>query len=184
MSKKPTADVCIIVPNYNNGRYLDGFIQSVLHSTLEPSMLLIVDDGSTDNSAETLSKYATTLPFLKVIFLDANKGLTTALNTALANAHAKYIMRADPDDLLHPERIERQFEFMEQHPEVDILGCNLVYFRDDHHKINSSNFPADHKKIVKDIPKRRAWRATSDSFYPRRSVQKISLPTRVPRGGL
>lgn len=148
MSKKPKADVCVIVPNYNNGRYLDEFIESVIHSTVEPAMLLIVDDGSTDNSAEKLSKYAT-LSYMKVIYLETNKGLTTALNTALENANAKYIMRADPDDILLPEKIYRQFAFMEQHPEVDILGCNLIYFREHHHQINPSNFPTDHKSIVK-----------------------------------
>jgi len=148
MSKKPKADVCVIVPNYNNGRYLDEFIQSVVNSTSEPSMLLIIDDGSTDNSAEVLAKYSS-LPFLKVIFLNTNQGLTSALNTALDIAQARYIMRADPDDILHPEKIQRQFDFMEKHPEVDVLGCNVEYFRDDRQKVNSSNFLRGHKNIVR-----------------------------------
>lgn len=148
MSNKPKADVCVIVPNYNNGRYLDEFIQSVVNSTVEPSMLLIIDDGSTDNSAEVLAKYAS-LNFLKVIYLITNQGLPFALNTALDNAEAKYIMRADPDDILDPEKIERQYNFMENHPELDILGCNVIYFREEQKKINTSNFPIKHENILK-----------------------------------
>lgn len=148
MSKKQVAHVCIIVPNYNNGRYLDEFIQSVVNSTVEPSMLLIVDDGSTDNSAEVLAKYAT-LHYLKVIQLKTNQGLTFALNTALDHAHTRYIMRADPDDMLHPQKIERQLDFMERHSEVDILGCNVLYFNDQQKKINASNFPLSHENIVR-----------------------------------
>jgi glycosyltransferase involved in cell wall biosynthesis len=148
MTDKPIADVCVIVPNYNNGRYLDEFIQSVMNSTVEPFTLLVVDDGSTDNSAEVLKKYSS-LHFLKVICLKTNQGLTTALNIALDNAKGKYIMRADPDDLLHPEKLKRQYDFMENHPEVDILGCNVLYFSDKRSKINTSNFPLKHDKIVK-----------------------------------
>jgi len=147
MSKKLKADVCVIVPNYNNGRYLDEFLQSVLNSTVEPSMLLIVDDGSTDNSAEVLAKYSS-LSYLKVIYLKTNQGLTSALNTALDHAQAKYIMRADPDDILHPRKIELQYDFLELHPEIDILGCNVLYFNNLQKKINSSNFPLLHKHIV------------------------------------
>ncbi len=147
MSNRKTADVCIIVPNYNNARYLDAFIQSVTSSTVLPKTLLIVDDGSTDNSREVLEKHAG-LPFLKTVYFEENRGLTSALNAALDAADAKYIMRADPDDLLHPERIERQFLFMESHPEVDILGCNVIYFRDDNKQVNASNFPTKNKKIV------------------------------------
>lgn len=148
MSNTKTADVCIIVPNYNNGRYLNAFINSVTNSTMLPKTLLIVDDGSTDNSREVLEKHAG-LPMLKTVYFEGNRGLTSALNAALEAAEARYIMRADPDDLLHPERIERQFFFMENHPEVDILGCNVIYFRDDDKQVNASNFPTENDKILK-----------------------------------
>jgi hypothetical protein len=59
-------------------------------------------------------------------------------------------MRADPDDLLHPDRIEKQFTFLEKHPEVDMLGSNATYFNSfDGRKINNSNFPLKHDEIVR-----------------------------------
>lgn len=145
---KPIADVSIIAANYNNGRYLDAFIKSVMASTMLPRELIIVDDGSTDNSNEVLASHAG-LPFLKSIIFKENRGFTDALNAALAAASAKYIMRADPDDLLLPARIHTQFTFMEENPEVDVLGCNVIYFRDkDEAPLNVSNFPLQHREIA------------------------------------
>ena len=145
---KPTADISIIAANYNNGRYLDAFIRSVKASTMLPRELIIVDDGSTDDSHETLARHAD-LPFLKSIIFKDNRGFTDALNTALEAASAKYIMRADPDDLLLPARIQTQHAFLEQHPEVDVLGSNVIYFRDtDGAPLNVSNFPLQHREIA------------------------------------
>jgi len=153
LTNKPITDVSVIVPNYNNGRYLDAFIGSVTNSTVEPAELIIVDDGSTDNSLEILARHKH-LPYLKIIVFKKNKGLTAALNAALEASGGKYVMRADPDDRLAPNRIEKQFIFMEQNPEVDILGCNSTYFDDATDKeINKSNFPEGHKNIIKTYKK-------------------------------
>jgi glycosyltransferase involved in cell wall biosynthesis len=145
---KPTVDVSIIVPDYNNGRFLNEFIQSIIHSTVKPRELIIVNDGSTDESGEVLAVYKN-LEFLITIQFPINLGLTDALNAGLDTATGKYIMRADPDDILHPERIERQYTYMEAHPEVDVLGSNVWYFHyETGQNINRSNFPAEHDQIV------------------------------------
>ncbi len=149
ISNKPTADLSIIAANYNNGRYLDAFITSVWQSSAWPKELIIVDDGSTDDSRDVLAKHAG-LSFLKTILFEKNKGFTEALNAALEAASGKYIMRADPDDILLPARIKAQFAFMEQHPEVDVLGSNVAYFREpDGACLNVSNFPLRHEEIAK-----------------------------------
>ncbi len=149
MSGKPTVDVSVIVPNYNNGRYLTAFVNSVLSSTVEPRQLIIVDDGSTDNSGKVLDSFSM-LDFLQVIRFEKNLGLTAALNAALDVSFGKYVMRADPDDLLLPERIRLQFEFMEANPGVDVLGCNVVYFNSETGRdINISNFALKSSLIQK-----------------------------------
>lgn len=146
---KPTADISIIVPNYNNGKFLGEFIESVNQSTLSPKELVIVDDGSTDNSRQVLDKYSS-LHYLKVFYFEQNRGLTEALNTALEISTGKYIMRADPDDKLDPERIEKQVGFMLNNAHVDVLGCNVCYFNGETGKIiNQSNFPTGHHEIVR-----------------------------------
>jgi glycosyltransferase involved in cell wall biosynthesis len=149
MPDKPVANISLVVPNHNNGRYLAAFFNSVLESTCYPAELILVDDGSTDLSMEVINTFHW-LPFLKVLPLEKNCGISTALNEGLKYASGKYIMRADPDDCLHPERIERQYRFMESNPEVEVSGCNVYYF---HHStgrnINRSNFPLQHDAIVK-----------------------------------
>jgi len=148
MSSKPTANISIIAANYNNGRYLKAFIGSVMGSTVLPRELIIVDDGSTDDSHEILLDHAA-LSYLKIISFDENKGFTAALNAALEAASGQYIMRADPDDLLMPDRIEKQFNYLENNPEVDMLGSNAVYFSDtDGSDLNRTNFPQSHERIM------------------------------------
>jgi len=145
---KSSVSVSIIAANYNNGRYLPEFIESIINSTILPQELIIIDDGSTDDSLSVLDRFSE-LNFLKVIRFHQNRGLTSALNAGLDIATGKYIMRADPDDLLLPERIERQFQFMEENPEIDVLGCNVIYFNDrNRKKMNISNFPLCHAEIA------------------------------------
>lgn len=147
LTKKTISGLSVIVPNYNNGRYLEAFINSVENSTMLPEQLIIVDDGSTDNSGEVLQHYSY-LPYLETVFFERNRGLTSALNAALDKATGRYIMRADPDDLLAPERMELQFKFMQKHREIDVVGCNVIYFSDKTgKKINTSNFPITPEKI-------------------------------------
>lgn len=145
---KPVANLSILCANYNNGQYLEAFVRSVEASTMLPVELIVVDDGSTDNSLEVLQRFAY-LPWLKVIPFAANQGFTTALNTALEAATGKYIMRADPDDLLLPDKIAVQWKYLEAKPAVDMLGTNILYFDDRTGKhLNHSNFPTSHHHIV------------------------------------
>jgi len=112
-----------------------------------PEELIIVDDGSQDNSVEILRKYKN-LDWIKTILFTLNKGFTSALNAGIEKASCKYIMRADPDDVLLPSRIETQFNYMENKTSVDVLGSNVIYFRGHtRRKINLSNFPSTHNEI-------------------------------------
>jgi glycosyltransferase involved in cell wall biosynthesis len=147
--ERKSVDVSVIVANFNNGRYLRDFFHSVLASTVCPRELIFVDDGSTDDSREQLSEYQD-IPYLKLILFNNNKGFTKALNVALELASSKYILRVDSDDMMLPDRLERQFRFMEEHPEVDVSGANVIYCQDQRMEpINRSNFPTRHAQIVK-----------------------------------
>ncbi len=94
---------------------------------------IIIDDGSTDRTSEILSSYHD--PRLKIFHQD-NMGLTKTLNKALGMAHGKYIARMDADDIAMPERFEKQVAFLDNRPEVGVLGTNGV-FRDEIEKIET-----------------------------------------------
>lgn len=148
MSKK-TVSVSIVAANYNNGKYLHDFIGSVSDSTVLPQELIIIDDGSTDNSLELLREFSD-LDFLKLIKFEKNRGFCEALNAGIELASGKYIMRIDPDDILLAERLQTQFEFLENNKEIDVVGSNVIYFLDDTNEdISTSNFPTEHADIYK-----------------------------------
>lgn len=152
MSKNQYCDVSIICANYNNGKYLDDFFSGVINSTVLPKELIIIDDGSSDNSLEILSRY--NLPYLKVIVLENNLGFANALNEGISKAKGKYILRVDPDDILEKTRIEKQFNFLENNPTIDLTGTNVVYFNGTlENSVGNSNFPQESEKIRKRFQK-------------------------------
>jgi glycosyltransferase involved in cell wall biosynthesis len=143
----PVVDVSIVAANYNNGPFLDDFMVSIIDSACYPKELIIIDDASTDNSLQILKAYEW-LPFLNIIPLKNNVGLASALNMGLEMASSKYIMRLDPDDVIDSTKIGIQFEYLEEHPSVDVLGTNAYYFtKDKNIRINTTNFPEKHDSI-------------------------------------
>ena len=142
-----TADVAIVAANYNNGQYLKAFLDSVLSSTVMPAQLIIVDDGSRDESVAILKEYEKH-PNSHFIYSPSNEGFAHALNKGLSAVKTKYVLRADPDDILMPMKIEKQYHFLEENPDLCGVGSNVVYFQGQPDKIiNKSNFPLRDKDI-------------------------------------
>lgn len=134
-------DVSVLATNFNNGKFLDDFFQSILSSTVMPKEIIFVDDGSTDNSIEILQNYEN-IKFLKTIIFEKNQGRAAALNAGKQACSAKYTLIIDPDDIMLPNRIEKQLNFMELNPKIDVSGGNVEYFNDENGQIlNVSNFP-------------------------------------------
>lgn len=139
--EKPVADVSLLAGNYNNEPFLDDFFQSIIQSKVQPKEIIFVDDGSSDQSLKVIGKY-THLPGFKLITFPENKGRSAALNAGKAKCTAKYTLLIDPDDIMLPDRIEKQFRFMENHPETDACGGNVLYFNSQTGEaLNESRFP-------------------------------------------
>lgn len=144
---KPTIDISVVAANYNNGRFLVGFIESILNSTHLPAELIIIDDGSTDNSIEIISSYLQH-GFIRLERFESNRGFAHALNKGIGISKGKYIARIDPDDIVLPDRFWKQFRFLEENPGIDVVGGNVIYFNNSTGKeITKSNFPAGHESI-------------------------------------
>lgn len=107
--------VSVLMPNHNGGRFLAKSIDSVLSQTFQDFELIVVEDGSTDDSAAILAGY--TDPRLRVITLAQNEHICYALNIGLQQARGTYIARLDSDDCWMPDKLEKQIGYMLSHPE-------------------------------------------------------------------
>ena len=121
MSDHPPVTVLLAV--YNDLRFLPEAVESVLATIIRRFRnLLAIDDGSTDDSGRYLDGLSD--PRVTVIHNSRNLGLTASLNLGLRESRGRYIARMDADDICHPDRLARQFEFLERHPSVGILGSS------------------------------------------------------------
>jgi len=112
------ATVSVVIPVYNNEAYIAAAVESVLSQSLLPTEIIVVDDGSTDGTAEALKSLRNSI---KYVFQE-NRGEPAARNRGIREASGKYIAFLDGDDLWCPNKLELQMEYLRQHP-----NCALVY---------------------------------------------------------
>src|SRR4051794_9433663 len=117
-----TPPITVLLPTYNDSRFLPQSVGSILNLTFSDFELLIVDDGSTDGTGELLDRLAD--PRIRLLRNSTNRGLTFSLNRGLDAAQGRYVARMDADDVAEPERLAAQFAFMEGNPSVGITGSS------------------------------------------------------------
>lgn len=104
--------VSIITPIYNGEKYIEECIESVLNQSYENIEMIIVDDGSTDNSEKIVKKYINNFHFIKYIKCHENNGVWAARNIGIENAKGRFISFLDADDLYKENKIKNQIDFM------------------------------------------------------------------------
>lgn len=139
--------VTIGLPFYNAEKYLALAIESVLQQTYTNWELLLLDDGSTDDSLSIAQSYAQKDSRIKVISDGKNKNLATRLNELPSLAQGLYLARMDADDIMHSARIERQLSVLKAHPEIDVLGTN-AYIINDENAVTSTRYPITPKNTL------------------------------------
>lgn len=117
-------EISVIIPIYNEEKYLPQCLDSVLNQTLTDIEVICIDDGSTDNSGKILQQYAAKDNRIKYVTQE-NIGLSTTRNTALQMATANYISFIDSDDFVHPRFLETLYRTL-QETGCDVSGCNFV----------------------------------------------------------
>lgn len=141
-------DVSVVSANYNNGRYLQDFFESFLRSDAQPKELIVVDDGSKDDSLDIMRQYQERMPYLKIVVLEKNQGFGNALNAGIDVATGTYIARIDPDDYVLPTFLSEQYRRITTSG-VDVLGCNLSMIRSDTGgSLGLTNVPLAHDEIA------------------------------------
>jgi len=112
--------VTVLMSVYNGEKYLNEAIDSILGQNFKDFEFLIVNDGSTDMTAEILKSYND--PRIRIINNKKNIGLTKSLNKELKLARGEYIARQDADDISMPERLEKEVKFLETHQDYAVVG--------------------------------------------------------------
>ena len=123
--------ISCIMSNYNtDSDILKLSIDSILHQTFQDFELIIVDDCSTDISSKETLKYYENNDKIKIIYNEKNLGLAASLNKAIESSNGKYIARMDTDDIAHHNRFEIEYNYLENHPEIDICSSYAYMFQD------------------------------------------------------
>ena len=118
--------VSVILPVFNGEKFLTESINSILNQSFKKFELIVINDGSTDNSYEYIKKFKDTR--LSVINNDKNIGLSNSLNKGILVAKGKYIARMDQDDISLPDRLKKQVAFMDDNPGIGVCGTWLQTF--------------------------------------------------------
>ncbi len=121
--------VSVVMAVYNGEKYLRSAVLSVLGQTHVKFELLIVEDGSADNSLRILEELQKKDPRIRILRNEENIGLAASLNRAVRQAKGKYIVRMDADDLCFPGRLARQIRYMERHQKIGISYCSALKFQ-------------------------------------------------------
>jgi glycosyltransferase involved in cell wall biosynthesis len=113
--------VSVVIPTYNYGRFVTEAVDSVLAQTYPHVEVIVVDDGSTDDTRQRLEHYRG-----RVVYVcQDNQGLSAARNTGIRLARGPFVALLDADDVWHPRKLELQMDFLAAHPEVALLGSDL-----------------------------------------------------------
>lgn len=139
------------MPVYNAKKYLDLAIQSILAQSFRDFEFIIVDDHSTDKSWQIVKRYATEDRRIIALRNKGNLRTTKTLNRGLTMARGKYIARMDADDWSYPDRLEKQFNFMETHPKVGVCGGAIEVCDEKLRVLNVRRYPATDEQARKII---------------------------------
>jgi glycosyltransferase involved in cell wall biosynthesis len=139
----------IILPAYNAATYIAETIESVLHQDYTNFELLIIDDGSTDTTAQVVHPFTSDQ---RVIYIkdEHNIGLIQTLNKGISLAKGKYIGRIDADDIWHnPNKISMQMEYFDTHPDTVLIGTSAIAIDQSGKTLFTMKYPSEEQIIRK-----------------------------------
>ena len=140
-------DVTVVLPVWNGARFLAESASSILGQTFTNLELLIVDDGSTDDTPQTTAGLVRSDDRVTALTVD-HRGLAEALNAGLAQTRSRYVARMDADDVALPTRIASQVAALEADPACVAVGCAVQVVDAGAHLLGDLRFPLGHDAIV------------------------------------
>lgn len=166
--EKKAPAVSVIIPTYNRAALIGEAIASVLNQSFADFELIIVDDGSTDDSASVILSFDDP----RLIFLrQENRGRSAARNAAIARARGKYVAFLDSDDTFLADKLERQVAYMELHPEVGMVYTSALCIDETGNPLDGHAYVAEREgRIYQDVAFFRPVTITLPTVMVRREV--------------
>jgi len=140
--------ISVIMTVFNGQQWLEEAIQSVLDQTFSEFEFIIVDDGSTDGTPEILKRAAARDGRVRVISQE-NMGVSRSVNRVLLEARYGWIARMDADDVMAPDRLERQLAFVADNPDVSVVSCFADYIDEGGKTIGECHNPLTSRSVVR-----------------------------------
>ncbi len=148
------SEISVIMSCYNEESKVTQAVESIINQTFRQFEFIIVNDGSTDKTHEILEGFESTDNRIKLIHNPRNIGLAASLNIGIEQSKAQFIARMDADDIALPERLEKQYEFMLNHSQIDILGT-AIFIRNTKRKHSEvKTCPQYHSQITERVFKK------------------------------
>lgn len=123
--------ISVLLPCYNAAETLDEALLSLAGQSMTDFEVIMVDDGSEDDSWKILQRWEKNDSRFRILS-QSHQGIIHALNNGLAICQAPYVARMDTDDRIHPDRLARQFSYLNSHPDISVVGCLVTGFPRDH----------------------------------------------------
>jgi glycosyltransferase EpsE len=155
--------VSVISTVYNGAKYFERSVPSILGQTLEEFEWVIVDDGSTDETPNLLARLAAEQPHVRVISA-GRVGRAKALNLATEQTRGEYVANQDFDDASSPDRLRLQADFLDQHPDVGVLGGRYVVVDENRGERYIRMPPTQHEQIARAMASRIPFAHTVATF--------------------
>jgi len=124
--KSPSLSV--ILPNYNHGHMLGEMLEGIVSQSILPQEVILVDDGSTDNSIEVIESYIQRAPFIKLYKNEINKGVLFSVNFAIQQASSDYLVFLSADDKIYSKFFEKSLAIISDFPMAGVCCSDPAYF--------------------------------------------------------
>ena len=173
--------VLISVYSKEKPEFLRQSLDSIFSQTMPPNEVVLVEDGPlTESLNETIGIYSKQHPELHIVRLPKNVGLGAALNEGLKHCNNNLVARMDSDDISKPMRLEREYAYMDQHPETDIVGSWADEFSGSTTQlISTRKVPETHEQLVAFSRKRNPMNHPSVMFR-KDCVEKVGSYRHCP----
>lgn len=168
------AEITVLMSCFNAAQYLEEAIRSILSQSYKDFEFILINDGSTDDTFNIIKQYAANDNRIVVIDKE-NTGLTDSLNRGIHAAGGKWIARMDADDLSMPDRFEKQVKFIQNNPEIVLLGSWCIEIDREGSLVKKHEYAGEHKRLVHNLKRLKHFFPHSSVFMKREAIEKVGL---------